>query len=263
MRRVTAGLGSLVVAAGFATTFALSAGAAPQEGLRGQPARAVSDDVPNATEDEAPRAARGRDQEGDRGQAARRSKRGASEVVKVGRGRPRRRAQPAQDQYVELAREKTDKIFVVLAEFGNQRDPAYPDQDTDPNTPGPTRFDGPLHNQIPEPDRTKDNKTIWQADYSREHYQNLYFGTSKASDSLKRWYERQSSGRYSVDGTVTDWVKVPYNEARYGRSNGFPCPGSICANSYDLIRDALNAWVDSPEGEGQDRRADRRDPEVL
>ena len=61
------------------------------------------------------------------------------------------------DQYVELRREKTDRIFVVLAEFGNERHPDYPDQDTDPDTPGPATFEGPLHNAIPEPDRTKDN----------------------------------------------------------------------------------------------------------
>ena len=55
--------------------------------------------------------------------------------------------------YVELARETTDRIFVILAEFGNERDPAYPDVDSDPDTPGPTVFDGPLHNQIPKPGR--------------------------------------------------------------------------------------------------------------
>ena len=52
-------------------------------------------------------------------------------------------------QYVELEREKTDRIFVILAEFGNERHPSYPDQDTDPATPGPITFDGPLHNADP------------------------------------------------------------------------------------------------------------------
>ena len=52
---------------------------------------------------------------------------------------------------------------MVLAEFGNERHPSYPDQDTDPATPGPAAFDGPLHNQIPEPDRAVDNSTVWQA----------------------------------------------------------------------------------------------------
>ncbi len=164
--------------------------------------------------------------------------------------RPPRASRPRTSTSSSRARRRT-RSSSSSPSSGTSAIPRYPDQDTDPNTPGPTRFDGPLHNQIPEPDRTKDNKTIWQADYSRAHYQNLYFGTSKASDSLKRWYERQSSGRYSVDGMVTDWVKVPYNEARYGRSNGFPCAGSICGNSYDLIRDGLNAWVDSQKAQGK------------
>ena len=159
--------------------------------------------------------------------------------------------QRLRDQYVELSREKTDRIFVVLAEFGNQRDPNYPDQDTDPNTPGPAVFDGPLHNSIPEPDRTKDNKTIWQADYNADHYRQLYFGEGKGVQSLKTYYEKQSSGRYSVDGEVTDWVKVPYNEARYGRSNGYPCPGNVCGNSYNLVTDALKAWVADQQAAGR------------
>ena len=117
---------------------------------------------------------------------------------------------------------------MVLAEFGDQRDPAYPDQDTDPATPGPTRFDGPLHNQIPAPDRTKDNSTVWQADYSARPLPPAVLRHGPGVESLKTYYERQSSGRYSVDGQVSDWVKVPFNEARYGRSNGFPCAGIVC-----------------------------------
>jgi immune inhibitor A len=154
------------------------------------------------------------------------------------------------DQYVELARQKTDKIFVVLAEFGNDRDPSYPDQDTDPATPGPARFDGPLHNQIPQPG-ANDNSTIWQPDFNRQHFQDLYFSTDPAKDSLANFYSRASSGRYSVEGTVTDWVKVKYNEARYGRSNGFPCGGTICSNAYDLVRDGVNAWYDSQRAAGR------------
>ncbi|MFD1050684.1 immune inhibitor A domain-containing protein, partial [Kibdelosporangium lantanae] len=155
------------------------------------------------------------------------------------------------DQYVELGREKTDKIFVILAEFGNDRDPAYPDKDTDPNTAGPVRFDGPLHNQIPAPNRSVDNATVWQPDYSRAHYQDLYFGNNPGGESVKQYYEKESSGRYSVDGVVTDWVKVKYNEARYGRSNGFPCASQICNNTWDLVRDAANQWYASQIAQGQ------------
>ncbi|XVV06509.1 hypothetical protein ACQPW3_14415 [Actinosynnema sp. CA-248983] len=33
-------------------------------------------------------------------------------------------------------------------------------------------------------------------------------------------------------------MKVRYNEARYGRSNGYPCGDNVCNNSYDLVRPA-------------------------
>ena len=196
--------------------------------------------------------------------AATAQQRNGSTVVEVGRSaashpsdkhsrEATRRHQPRRhgSQYVELAREKTDKIFVILAEFGNQRHPSYPDQDTDPSTPGPAVFDGPLHNSIPAPDRTVDNSTVWQADYSADHFRQLYFGTGPGVESLKTYYERQSSGRYSVNGEVSDWVKVPYNEARYGRSNGFPCGSSVCSNSWNLISDALTAWVADQHAQGR------------
>lgn len=154
------------------------------------------------------------------------------------------------DQYVELQREKTDRIFVVLAEFDNQRHPNYPDQDTDPDTEGPAVFDGPLHNAIPEPDRSQDNSTVWQSDYSADYFRKLYFGKGKNVESLKTYYETQSSGRYSVDGEVTDWVKVPYNEARYGRSNGYPCEGNVCSNTWALVADAVNVWVANQKAAG-------------
>jgi immune inhibitor A len=190
--------------------------------------------------------------------AAKVEQRGTSKVVKVGqevatpasrdaRGKLKS-ARIGKNQYVELAREKTDKIFVILAEFGNQRHPDFPDKDTDPDTPGPTTYDGPVHNAIPAPDRTTDNSTVWQADYSPAHYRDLYFGKK---ESVKTYYEKQSSGRYSVDGTVSDWVKVPYNEARYGRSNGTPCADNICSNTWNLIADAVTKWTADQKKAGQ------------
>ncbi|HEY5847533.1 MAG TPA: immune inhibitor A domain-containing protein, partial [Microlunatus sp.] len=179
-----------------------------------------------------------------------------SELSQVSRGRavtPR-----TVDQYVEMSRERTDKIFVVLVEFGDERatdiDPRYGDRDTDPGTPGPVTFDGPRHNAIPEPDRRRDNTTIWRPDYDAAHYRQLYFGAG--NQSLKTYYERQSSGRYSLDGQVSDWVRVRYNEARYGRSNGFPCAVNVCANSWYLVRDAIAAWVN------QQKDAGRTDAEI-
>ena len=146
----------------------------------------------------------------------------------------------AKGQYVELAREDTDRVFVVIAEFGDTRHVAYPD--TSPVT-NALVFDGPQHNQIPEPDRSVDNSTLWQEDYDPAHYQNMYF--TRMAD----YYESQSSGRYSIDGDVTEWVKVPFNEARYGRSGDVDnldpavCAGIVCSNTWFLIRDAMAFWV--------------------
>jgi immune inhibitor A len=189
-----------------------------------------------------------------------------SKVVKIGsknlsKADQKRTGKKKVDQYVELQREKSDKIFVILTEFGTQRHPSFPDKDTDPTTAGPTTFDGPLHNAIPAPNRATDNSTIWQSDFNQAHFQNLYFGTGKNDESLKQYMETQSSGRYTVDGTVTNWVKVPYNEARYGRS-GDPndgeagddpavCGGNVCSNTWALIRDAANTWYNDQLAQGR------------
>jgi immune inhibitor A len=144
-------------------------------------------------------------------------------------------------QYVQLDREGTDKIFVVIVEFGD-------DQYPDPRFQGPppdgstTDVTGPRHNEIPAPDRTVDNSTLWQADYNRPHYEDMYF------NRMKKYYETQSSGRYSVEGTVTDWVKVPFNEALYGRNY---CGGIVCNTSKALVRDALAVWVQAQLDSGQ------------
>ncbi|WP_203938961.1 immune inhibitor A domain-containing protein [Spirilliplanes yamanashiensis] len=187
--------------------------------------------------------------------------RNGSMVAKVGATQgegltSRRVAAKGKDQYVELAREQTDRIFVILAEFGDEAHPEYPDGvDVDPATPGPTQYDGPVHNAIPQPDRTKDNTTVWQPDYNQAHYQQLYFGEGAGVESLKTYYETQSSGRYSVEGKVTDWVKVKYNQARYGRD----CPGTAeCteetlsdANMWALVTDAATKWVEEQKAAGR------------
>ena len=59
---------------------------------------------------------------------------------------------------------------------------------------------------------------------------------------MAEYYETQSSGRYSVEGAVTDWVKVPFNEALYGRNY---CGSIVCNTSKALVRDALAVWVDT------------------
>ncbi|MER8220126.1 immune inhibitor A domain-containing protein [Streptomyces sp. NPDC094143] len=146
------------------------------------------------------------------------------------------KSKKGDSKYVELGREKTDKIFTILVEFGDKTDPRYG------GTPGP------LHNQIPKPDRKKDNSTAWRADYDRDYFQDLYFGSGKGVDSVKTYYEKQSSGRYSVEGEVSDWVKVPYNEARYGNN---ACGDTNCPSVWNVVSDGLDAWVSQQKAAGR------------
>ncbi len=275
MRKVTVGLLSLSLASGASLVLGPSAIASPP--VDAPPAATstkkatISDELPNELEEKRREL---------RQQAidlvltgkAKPEKRGTSTVVKVGKtivakGTPGSKAISAksvaatQDQYVELTREKTDKLFVILTEFGNERHPNFPDKDTDPATAGPATFEGPLANKIPEPDRTKDNSTVWESNFSPDYFRDLYFGTTPASESLKQYYEAQSSGRYSVEGEVSDWVKVKYNEARYGRSSDNPtdangddpnvCASSNCTNVWQLVGDGLNQWVVDQKAKGR------------
>nr|WP_239106798.1 immune inhibitor A domain-containing protein [Streptomyces rubrogriseus] len=137
-------------------------------------------------------------------------------------------------KYVELGREKTDKIFTILVEFGDKVDSRYGGDA------------GPLHNEIAKPNRKTDNSTAWQEDYDQEHFQDLYFGSGKGVNSVKTYYEKQSSGRYSVDGEVSDWVKVPYNEARYGSNK---CDPDNCA--WYAVQDGVTAWVADQKAAGR------------
>ncbi|MXM63301.1 M6 family metalloprotease domain-containing protein [Streptomyces sp. HUCO-GS316] len=155
--------------------------------------------------------------------------RNGSQVVQL-------KSKKGDSKYVELGREKTDKIFTILVEFGDQVDPKFG------GTPGP------LHNKIAAPDRRKDNSTAWQKDYNQKHYRNLYFGTGKKTESLKKFYEKQSSGRYSVAGEVSDWVKVPYNEARYGNN---ACGDTNCPSVWNVVSDGLTSWVAQQKAAGK------------
>ncbi|MEV4741126.1 immune inhibitor A domain-containing protein [Streptomyces sp. NPDC049555] len=168
--------------------------------------------------------------------------RGASKVVQLGKGK-----------YVELGREKTDKIFTILVDFGDKVDDTTMYDPDGPDGPKPPvkkygGTPGPAHNTIPKPDRSKDNSTAWQQDYNRQYFQDLYFSHDEKKESLAKYYEKQSSGRYSVDGVVTDWVRVPWNEARYGSNY---CGSTNCPSAWDLIRDAVNQWVKDQKAAGR------------
>jgi len=146
-------------------------------------------------------------------------------------------AKVAKGQYVELAREGEDSIWTVVGEFGTQQathNHGALGNISHGGTPGP------LHNQIPKPDRAVDNTTIWTADFSRQHYLDLLFDEGPGVNSMRQFYIEQSSNRYAVNGDVTDWVGVPFNEAAYGSNY---CGSIVCVRDVQrFLEDSLNAW---------------------
>jgi len=148
-------------------------------------------------------------------------RRGSSDVVRLSKG-----------DFAQLSMEKTDRIFTILTSFGDQ---------IDPRTGGTP---GPRPNEIPEPDRLQDNTTYWVPDFNREHYLNLFFG--EEGESMANFYRAQSQGRYTVTGDVSDWVQLPYNEARYG-SNEIPESDGY----WNYIKDTAQAWYDAQIAAGK------------
>jgi len=151
---------------------------------------------------------------------------GGQNVINLGKG-----------QYVQYAVNREESIFTILSDFGTL---------TKKGTRGTP---GPVHNQIPSPDRvwdgnaTDDNSTNWTADFNKGHYQDLMFG---AGESFKDFYLKQSNGKFLANGDVSDWVGVPYNEASYG-SNAI----SDAAGAWPFIQDSATAWYNAQIAAGK------------
>lgn len=127
----------------------------------------------------------------ERGERTQRARALAVAKVAAGQATPETRGSSQRIEYragsyAETAR-TADRIFVLPVEFSDY-----------------------THNRIPEPDRATDNATVWTRDYSRAYYQRQIFGTADqaAGDTLRSYFQRQSSGVYSITGTVQDWTRV-------------------------------------------------------
>lgn len=148
-----------------------------------------------------------------------------------------------RSKYVEYDVDREASIFTILTDFGDK---------TMPTQGGEA---GPKHNEIEEPDRdwdggkSDDNSTIWAEDFDREHYKELMF--AEGQESFRDFYLKQSNGRFSTSGDVSDWVTVPYNEARYGH-NPESGDGTSEADGYwSYIKDTAQAWYDDQKDQGK------------
>ncbi|MGW4647327.1 immune inhibitor A domain-containing protein [Kitasatospora sp. NPDC004289] len=168
-----------------------------------------------------------------KGAVAKTSAKTAPKQVKIG------------NDFVQLAQERKDKVFVILAQFGDQVDNTtlYNGVPRYAGTPGPR------HNAIPKPDKS-DTHTFWKNDFSKSYYQQMFFDDTAGANSMRNYYRTQSSGRYDIEGTVSDWVTLPWNEARYGSNKG-PQGGGAWTQAHEFIRDATKAWYDGEIAKGR------------
>jgi len=156
-------------------------------------------------------------------------------IQKVAKGQARANSRGvvelAPGKFVETTSVRQDKIFTILAEFGDQSAGRY------------GTVPGPLHNQIAQPNRATDNSTAWAPDYDKAFYEEHFNGSG---ESMRTFYEALSNGRYSVTNTVSDWVKVPYNASWYG-DNARENDGG----AWDFISDSGTAWWNSQLAAGK------------
>jgi immune inhibitor A len=121
------------------------------------------------------------------------------------------------------------------------------------------------HGQIPQPDRSTDNSTYWSADVSPRHYHDMLFapgGGSYALPSMRDFYLEQSSGRFTWDGQVSNWVKGNAREADFGANTKQSGAGGDDANGpvYRVVDYTLKALAGSGNYGGLDLvRADQID----
>ncbi|MBN8210537.1 immune inhibitor A [Bacillus sp. NTK071] len=112
---------------------------------------------------------------------------------------------------------RSDNVLVLLVEF-----PDFP------------------HNSI-QPDESD----MYYEDYVKEHYQNMIFGENGYEGpngenlvSMKQFYEEQTDGAYTVNGTVAGWYMASKNAAAYG---GKSPSGGNDVNARGLVKEALTA----------------------
>ncbi|WP_051475554.1 immune inhibitor A domain-containing protein [Bacillus sp. J37] len=120
---------------------------------------------------------------------------------------------------------RTDKVLVLLTEFEDFK-----------------------HNNV-----VQEDGYMFADDFNREHYEKLMFGDKEFKlfngdkvKTFKQYYEEQSGGSYTVDGTVSDWLTVPGKAADYGDDNPEGGHDNLDPQGpRDLVKEALDAAVEN------------------
>nr|WP_148361282.1 immune inhibitor A domain-containing protein [Bacillus timonensis] len=98
---------------------------------------------------------------------------------------------------------------------------------------------------------TKDETDMWYEDYTHDHFQNMIFGENGYDGpngeklvSMKQYYEQQSGGSYTVDGTVAGWYTADHPAAYYG--GNYPDPEGSDSRPRMLVYEALTKAGQDP-----------------
>ena len=139
---------------------------------------------------------------------------------------------------VDYPATQTAQLLTFLVQFGDDdSNPAFPD-----NTAGP------MHNDIDEP-APVDNSTYWLPDFNRQHFLDMFFNglADQNGESFKSVYKEMSSGRFDLEGDVSDWVTVP-NAASYYSDDDGEEPGSLMK---EFLQDGATAWYNDQKASGK------------
>lgn len=106
------------------------------------------------------------------------------------------------------------------------------------------------HGELPQPDPDTDNSTYWSADVSPQHYADMLFapgGGSYGLPSMRDYYLEQSSGRFTWEGQVSNWVQVDATESEFGANAPRTGAGGDDANgpAYRVVDYTLRALAAS------------------
>ncbi|MFY9944543.1 MAG: immune inhibitor A domain-containing protein, partial [Exiguobacterium chiriqhucha] len=119
---------------------------------------------------------------------------------------------------------REDKVLVLLVEYSNFK-----------------------HNNV-----VQEEGYLYSDNFSKEHYEQYMFGdesfelfNGEKVQTFKQYYEEQSGGSYTVDGTVSDWLTVPGTAKDYGGDNPAGGNDNIGPGPRQLVKDTLNAAVAS------------------
>lgn len=120
---------------------------------------------------------------------------------------------------------REDKVLVLLTEFADFK-----------------------HNNV-----IQEDGYMYADDFNKEHYEQLMFGdkdfelfNGEKVKTFKQFYEEQSGGSYTLDGTVSEWLTVPGKAREYGDDNPEGGHDNLAPkNPRDLVKDALKAAVAS------------------